>query len=203
MLSRPPAASADWVSRRRGRRLPEAEDLRDAVVGDEVGEPVGSSQQQPVPGRRTSRSHHVEVVQAALGVAVDRAQHDVAPRVPGHVVRRQLAGVDEVLDVGVVVGDLAQPAVPEQVAARVPDVAERGTPPVGHQHGQRGGHARSVEVPLHAVPEAGRAAATPSRSTATGVAARRKASAATTYAAVAEATSPAAAPPTPSATSET
>ena len=78
--------------------------LGDHGVRHEVGEPV-AAQQQPVADRHVE-AHDVGA--AALGVAVDRAQHDVAPRVRGAVLGSELAGVDQVLDVGVVLGDLAQ-----------------------------------------------------------------------------------------------
>ena len=55
------------------------EHVGDPVVGHEVGEPV-AGQQQPVADRHVE-AHDVEA--AALGVAVDRAQHHVAPRVRG------------------------------------------------------------------------------------------------------------------------
>ena len=77
-----------------GRRglvvLLRGEHARDHVVGHQVGEPV-AGQQQPVADR------HVEphdVGAAALRVAVDRAEHDVAPRVHGTVLGSQLTGVD-------------------------------------------------------------------------------------------------------------
>ena len=131
--------------------------LRRQYVGDhgvrhQVGEPV-AGQQQPVTDRHVE-SHDVGAT--ALRVAVDRPEHDVAPRVHGAVLGSQLAGVDQVLDVGVVLGELAQRQPSrQQVAAGVADVAERDVMAVGHQHRQRGGHAEPLEVALDPDPDPG------------------------------------------------
>ena len=61
---------------------------------------------------------------------------------------REAAGVDLLLDHGVVAGQAHQTSLAEQVRARVPDVRQVGLVAIDHQHDQRGAHAPGLGVGL-------------------------------------------------------
>ena len=108
MLSLPPASSAELGQhRRRGVRVGQPEHLGDPLVVDQVGQPV-AAEQQPVAlrgrrGRTRSGSPAPSSGRRRGSGARRCATGDRCARSA-----LELPGVDEVLDVGVVVGDLAQ-----------------------------------------------------------------------------------------------
>ena len=115
--------------------------LAQRLVADHPGQPV-RAEQVPVPG--------LAVVHGQVGLghrpAVQRPQQERALGVGGDVVGADPALVDQRLHQGVVVGDLVELALPEQVTARVADMAHRGVPVRPEQRGQRGAHALDRRV---------------------------------------------------------
>ena len=151
--------------------------------------------------RRPPAASMLHVSTSTSSSAPSGARDDAALRVARGLVGRERAAAHELADQRVVVGELLQRAVAQQVGARVADVAEGDAPVVD----QRGGHRRA-----HAGGVAGRCArdrgcggwprgwsgsATPRQSQPGRVSVR-----VSTSTASAEATSPALAPPMPSAT---
>ena len=122
MLSRPPwrLASGDQLvggGLRVGDRR--EHDLADLVVADLVDEPV-AAQQEAVAAHDRQRPR----VDADRRVDAEGPGDDVAAGVGAGLVVGDVAGGDELLHVAVVDGDPAQPAVAQQVGARVADVDE-------------------------------------------------------------------------------
>ena len=78
-----------------------------------------------------------------------RLQNQRLLRVAGHVLRLQLALVDQGLDEGVVFGDLGQRPVAKQVAPRITDMDQAERLAVEHQGGQGRAHARLLRVVGH------------------------------------------------------
>ena len=90
----------------------------DGLGRDDVGQPVRAEQVAVAGAGLADRDVGLDVA------AEQRPQdHRLARMVLG-LVGREPAGVDEVLDVGVVVGDLRQVVAAQQVGARVADVDE-------------------------------------------------------------------------------
>ena len=151
MLSRPPAASATGSAPPpppRGPRERSTAAIR-ASSTRSVRPSLQSSSRSPI--------RHVEprdVQAGALGVTVDASG---APRCATGAWRGPRSdeppGLDEVLDVGVVGGDLAELPAAQQVGAGVADVAEHHAAAVGHQDGERRRHAEPVEVALDPEPD--------------------------------------------------
>ena len=147
MLSRPPLASAASSSRSTAASSAwVSQDLLDPALADLVGQAV-AAQQHAVAEAKHHR-HHVGVGGV---VGVDRAQHDVAPRVDHRLGLGHPALVAHLLHPGVVAAQPGEPAVAEQVGARVADVREREPLAVGEQRGQCGRHAAERRVVPHAV----------------------------------------------------
>ena len=121
MLSRPPwrLASGDELVGRRLRVGDRAQDLDDLVVADLVDEAV-AAQQEAVAAHERQRPG----VDADRRVDAEGAGDDVAARVGAGLVVGDVAGGDELLHVAVVDRHPAQPAVAQQVGARVADVDE-------------------------------------------------------------------------------
>ena len=93
--------------------------LDDVVVADLVDEAV-AAQEEAVAAHERQRPG----VDADGRIDAQRSRHDVAPRVVARLVVGDVAGGDELLHVAVVDGDAPQPAVAQQVRARVADVDE-------------------------------------------------------------------------------
>jgi hypothetical protein len=119
--------------------------LGNGLGRDDVGQAV-RAEQVAVAGPCLADRH----VRLDVG-AEQRAQDHRLARVVLGLVRCELAGVDEVLDVGVVVGDLGEHVVAQQVRARVPDVDEADLRTDEAQSGERGAHALEVLALLHRV----------------------------------------------------
>ncbi len=108
-----------------------------AVVEDAAG--AVAAQQQPVAGLELD----VEEVGLGLAHAVERPEDEVAVRVDPRLVLGDPALVDQGLDEGVVLGQLAELLVAEEVGAAVSDVAHAEPLPV--EEGDGGGGAGAVE----------------------------------------------------------
>ena len=136
-------------------------------------------------------------------VGAERARDDRALRVARGLLGRQRAAAHELAHQRVVVGELLQHAVAQQVGARVADVPEGDAPVVHQRGGDRGAHAGGVAGRgarargCGGWPRRWSAAATPRSPSPGRVSVRVMASTAS-----AEATSPALAPPMPSATTK-
>ena len=105
-----------------GRRLRVAvgqQHRRDVRVGDLVDQPV-AAEHEPVASDERERPP----VDAHLGLDAEGARDDVAARVRAGLVLGDVSGGDQFLDVAVVDRHSTQPAVAEQVGARVADVGE-------------------------------------------------------------------------------
>ena len=94
--------------------------LDDVVVADLVDEAV-AAQQEAVAAHDAAASRR----RRARRVDAEGAGDDVAAGVGAGLVVGDVAGGDELLDVAVVDGDAPQPAVAQEVGARVADVDER------------------------------------------------------------------------------
>ena len=94
--------------------------LGDVVVADLVDEAV-AAQEEAVAAHERQRPR----VDAHRRVDAQRPGDDVAPRVVARLVVGDVAGGDELLHVAVVDGDATEPAVAQEVGARVADVDER------------------------------------------------------------------------------
>ena len=114
-------------------------------VGDHVGQPVGAEQIAIAPPRLPDRDVRFDLR------AQQRAQDHRLAWVVLRLVGAELAGVDEVLDVGVVVGDLRQHVAAQQVGAGVADVHQADLRADEPQCGERGAHALELAVLLHGV----------------------------------------------------
>ena len=126
------------------------EDLLDDVAADEVAEAVGA-EEVPVAG--------AQLAHRQVGLVVGLPGHDPGDEGPLRVVLGLLRGdpvlVDELLDEGVVLGDLAELPVPEQVRPGVADVGH-GQLVAGAEHGdRRAAHPAQLRVVLHGPAEAG------------------------------------------------
>ena len=110
--------------------------LAQHLVADHAGQPVRAEQVAVAC---------LAVVHGKVGLgdrpAVQRPQQQRALRVGGDVIGADPALVDQRLHQRVVVGDLVELAVPEQVTARIADVAHRRVPVGPEQRGERGAHA--------------------------------------------------------------
>ena len=91
----------------------------DLAVGDHVGEPVGA-EQEDVAGLGLDG----ERVDVDVGLGADRARDHGALRVRLGLLRRELAAAHELADERVVLRQLLELAVADAVGARVADVAE-------------------------------------------------------------------------------
>ena len=148
-LSGPPLRSASSTSRSaRLLRVGDAQRLEDRLGGDDVGQAV-RAEQVPVAGACLADRH----VRLDLGAAQRAQDHRLARMILG-LVRRELAGVDEVLDVGVVMGDLREHVAAQQVRARVADVHQRDLRAGEAQRGERRAHAVEVLVLLDRIGDA-------------------------------------------------
>ena len=121
-LSRPPSALATATSSSAvpWGSSPRASDLGDVVVADLVDEPVAAHEEAVAAHERQRPG-----VDPHARVDAEGPGDDVAARVGAGLVVGDVAGRHELLDVAVVDGDPAQPAVPEEVGPRVADVDER------------------------------------------------------------------------------
>ena len=106
----------------------------DGVGRDDVAEPVGTQQVAVSRAGLPDRDVGVDV-----GAGQGPKDHRLAG-VVGGLLERQPAGVDERLDVGVVVGDLGQRATAQQVRPRVADVDQPDLDAGEAQRGERGAH---------------------------------------------------------------
>ena len=122
MLSRPPwrLASATSSSAAACGSVTVLSDVDDVVVAHLVDEAV-AAQQEAVAADERQRPG----VDADGRVDAERPGDDVAARVGAGLVVGDVAGGDELLHVAVVDGDAPQPAVAQEVGARVADVDER------------------------------------------------------------------------------
>ena len=143
MLSGPPPCRASSISCRVTAFgvLDGGQRLAQRLVADHAGQPVRAEQVAVA---------RLGVVDGQVGLgdrpAVQRPQQQRALRVGGDVVGADPALVDQRLHQRVVVGDLVELALPEQVTARIADVAHRGVPVGPEQRGQRGAHALDRRV---------------------------------------------------------
>ena len=126
-----------------GLRIVDAgEDGDDLVVEHLVDEAV-AAEQEAVAAHQGERPG----VDADAGVDAERAGDDVAAGVGAGLVVGDVAGGDELLDVAVVDGDLAQPTVAQEVGAGVADVDERQLLTGGRRRSRsRGSRSASVSV---------------------------------------------------------
>jgi hypothetical protein len=102
------------------------------VLAYHRGQAVGA-QQVPVPGPGFP---HLQV-RDDVGAAVQRPQQQRALRMGGGLIGADAPVIHQRLDQRVVVRDLVEGAVPQQVGAGVPDVAQ-GHPAAGPQHRRQG-----------------------------------------------------------------
>jgi hypothetical protein len=114
------------------------EDVGQPPVVQHAGDAV-AAQQQVVTGDQL----HLEQVGLGLVDAVEGLEDEVAVRVHPGLVRADPALVDEALDEGVVVGQLAELAAAVQIRAAVADVAD--PEPGAVEQGQGGRCTRAVE----------------------------------------------------------
>ncbi len=127
-----------------GHGVRQRQQLVHPLVGDVAREPVAAHEVAVA---------HVRLADGDVGLGrvhrVDRAHEQVAPRVDQGLLRGDLPGVDEGLDVGVVAGDLREDALAQQVRPRVADVqhghARRRTAEPG-ERGERGAHPGELGV---------------------------------------------------------
>ena len=81
-----------------------------------------------------------EGVDVHVGVGAESARdHRTLGMRPG-LLGRELSAADELGDERVVLGQLLEPAVPDQICARIADVAEGDGPVPDERHGQRRSH---------------------------------------------------------------
>ena len=130
----------DEPLRRRLRVAARERDLH-RVGGHRAAQPV-AAEQQHVAGQELLR----ELVDARPGLSAQGAAEDAAVGVDGRLFEGQAAVAHHLAHERVVVAHLAQLAVAEQVGAAVADVREPRRVAVEHERGERGAHARLVDV---------------------------------------------------------
>ncbi len=130
------------------RRVVAAERLLQGLVADRAGQAVGADQ-VPVAGPDLADRQ----VGLDLAAAVQGAHQQRALRVGLGLLGGDPALVDQPLHPGVVLGDLVEPAVPQQVGAGVADVHLAHPVAVPQQRGEGAAHAFELRVLLDHVPE--------------------------------------------------
>ena len=109
------------------------------LVGNHARQAVGAKQE---PVARTDGNF--DEIDRDVGRAAERARHDVLERVALRLVLAEDAGVDLLLDPGMVVGQAPQLSVPEQIGAAVADVDERRA--IGVEEGRHDRRAHAFQL---------------------------------------------------------
>jgi hypothetical protein len=117
------------------------DELEDLLVLDHVAEPVGADEED-VPVLGLDR----EAVDVHVGIRPDGARDHAALRVDLRLLRRELAALQQLVDEGVVLGELLHLLAADEVGARVADVSDRHRHALDERDRHRRAHPRRARI---------------------------------------------------------